>query len=61
MNMHNDGTNNPLLTRDGRQIGTVFSRWGNTVDLERNRTRSLDDFQARSEQYLLADILKQIN
>jgi len=59
--MHNDGTNSRLLTRDRRQIETVFSRWGNIFDLERNRARSLDGFQTRIEQCLLVDILKQIN
>jgi len=60
-NMHSDGTNSRLLTRNRRQIETVFSRWGNTFDLERNRARSLDGFKTRIEQCLLVDTLKQIN
>lgn len=60
-NMLNNGTNSRLLTRDRRQIETVFSRWGNTFDLERNIARSLEGFQTRIEQCLLVDTLKQIN
>ena len=60
-NMLKDGTNSRLLTRDRRRIETVFSRWGDTFDLERNRARSLDGFQTRIEQCLLVDTLKQIN
>ena len=55
------GLNSRLLIRDRRQIETVFSRWENIFDPERNRVCSLDGFQTRTEQCLLVDTLKQIN
>ena len=60
-NMLHTGVNNHLLTRDRRQIETVFSRWNNNFDLERNRAHSLDGFQTRLEQCLLVDTLRKIN
>jgi len=60
-NMLHNGVNNHLLTRDRRQIETVFSRWNNSFDLERNRAHSLDGFQTRLEQCLLVDTLRKIN
>ena len=60
-NMLHGGVNNQLLMRDRRYIETVFSQWGASFGLERNRAHSLQGFQTRIEQCLLVDTLKKIN